>query len=316
MVPERRGGVVVRVLEGGLTGSPRHAEPRLGDGPEVLEPPSVVGIAVGDVGGVGQVPRLRVAVALLADAHRPVDVGHDRHRPGVCRVLGLGVGELAGRHVGQALEARRLVGPLPAFRVRALLRVGPVQRGVDGQEVGQVAALGVGEPVHPGDAHRRPVLGLDGHARCVEQHLSSADVLGPVAPHRRGRPARRQDLLVELAHRDAIDVHQVAVVSRSAGPWHRRWLDEGADELRHLTEREGRGSGRRHRRGPCTRCAGVERQDPRRREDEERSAADDRPGRLCHGCAPSARAHAPTWGQATTGVATPSGHSRRGRPIG
>ena len=95
-------------------------------------------------------------------------------------------------------------------------RVGPVQRRVDRQQVGQVVAVGVDQVVDPLDPHRPVVLGLDGQRRGVVQQQAPVALGGDraVAPHGRLRHPGRQDLLGELLHRDLVVVDPLAARHR------------------------------------------------------------------------------------------------------
>ena len=83
VVPDRRGPVLVRVLEDGGAGRPADAIGPGGLGREEVEPGAVPGVPRWDVLGRRQVPRLRVAVAVVRHAYRAVDVGDHRHGPRV-----------------------------------------------------------------------------------------------------------------------------------------------------------------------------------------------------------------------------------------
>ena len=126
----------------------------------------------------GKVPGLREAVGLLP-AVPAVEVGHDRHRPAVWRLIGAMV-------VAPGVAAGR---------------IGPVQRLVDGQQVRQEPALCVHQAVDPLDPDRPAPARLDGERRVVER---ARVVDRPIAPHRGRRQAhaRRQDALAELTHSD------------------------------------------------------------------------------------------------------------------
>ena len=183
VIPERRRRLVVGVLGNRRAPLPFHPEALLEDRLELPVLAADTRIAGGDVGRGGQVPGLGVAVALLP-ALAAVEVGDDRN--------GAGVGTGGPREPGIAVPA----GP-PARRIC------PVKGGVDGQEVGQVVAASVHQPVDPLHAHRGVVLGLDGESRVVER---ARVVHRPVAPHRcLGHPGR-EDLLSELANADRVEV--------------------------------------------------------------------------------------------------------------
>ena len=145
----------------------------------------------------GEVPRLGVAVALVADTNRAVHVRHDRHRAGV--------------RPGRAVERRSHVASRDAAG-----RVGPVQRRIDGQQVGQERRARIGriEPqlVDPLHAHRPLPLGLDRERRRVvdQQALLGCRLDRPVAPDGRGRLTGGQDLLRDLPHRDLVVVDGLA----------------------------------------------------------------------------------------------------------
>src|SRR5215217_394837 len=91
---------------------------------EEVVPGALGGVATGDVAGGGQEPGLGVAVALVADPGRAVQVGHDRHRTGV-----------ATRRGGERRPRVAAVDPAG--------RVGPVQGLIDGQQVRQVVAVDI-----------------------------------------------------------------------------------------------------------------------------------------------------------------------------
>ncbi len=90
---------------------------------------------------------------------------------------------------------------------RSAGRVGPVQGGVDRQQVRQVAAVAVDQVVDPLHADRPVAPGLDGERRIVERPAVGGRA---VAPHRGGGHAGRQDLLAELAHSDRVPVDGLA----------------------------------------------------------------------------------------------------------
>ena len=89
---------------------------------EEVVPGALRGVALGDVVRVGQVPRLRVAVALVADARRAVHVGHVAR----ARCSGWGVVSNVGRMSRSSI---------PPGRVR------PVEGRVDGEQVWQGVAV-------------------------------------------------------------------------------------------------------------------------------------------------------------------------------
>ena len=96
VVPDRRGTIGIRVLERRVARAPVHAEAGLRLAGEEVVPRPLRRVAGRDVPGRRQVPGLRVAVALVTDADRAVDMGHHRDRarvgsgrrrrtPGGCR---------------------------------------------------------------------------------------------------------------------------------------------------------------------------------------------------------------------------------------
>ena len=192
VVPDRRGAIVVRILEGCVAGAPEEdtvLEERLLA--EEVEPRPFSRVPSGDVPRVGQVPGLRVTVALVADANGAVHMGDHRN----------GADVSAGRRLPG--EVRTCVAPHGATRW-----VGPVQGLVDRQEVRQIVAARIPQVVDPHDACRAAGLGLDGERGRVvqEQALVARGPHRAVAPHRRLRVAGRQDLLRELLHRDLVVV--------------------------------------------------------------------------------------------------------------
>ena len=71
---------MVRILERGESGSPGGAELRCRFAFEEVVPGALGGIARRDIVRRGQEPRLGVAVTLIADTDRTVDVRDDGHR--------------------------------------------------------------------------------------------------------------------------------------------------------------------------------------------------------------------------------------------
>ena len=148
VIPGRARALAVRVLAHGRPPLPRarswraDALPGCLAGKEAVPRPFTC-VPRGHIGGIGQVPRLGVAIALVAYRNGAVHVRDERYGPGV----GPGV----------SLEGRAPVAPVDSTR-----RVGPVQRRVDGQQVRQVVAVCVHELVDPLDAHGRSRLRLDG----------------------------------------------------------------------------------------------------------------------------------------------------------
>ncbi len=220
VVPHGRGAVVVRVVGDRVPGAPRCAVGAHGLVGEEGVPPAVPCQLVGEVCRVGEEPGLRVAVALVPDVHRAVDVRDEGHRPPVGRVLGLRVRERLGRNVRQALEGGPVVGrPYPVL-ARSLFRVGPVQRGVDREQVRQRGAFVVDELVGPADADGPGVVDLDRERRGME--ACGVAVGGRAeAPDRRRRERGREHLLGELAHRDLVGVEVLApTAGQPRGPGH------------------------------------------------------------------------------------------------
>jgi hypothetical protein len=217
VVPDRPGSVLVRVLERREARPPVDAVRGGGLACEEPVPGAVPRIAVRDVVCRRHVPPFRVAVAVVRDADRPVHMRDDRDRPGV------GAGRLRkGRSAVPADGASR--------------RVGPVQRRVDREQMGQVAAVVVHELVDPLDADRPVPLGLDRERGSVVQEQAALALRGfpPVAPHRRRRQTRREDLLRELPHRDLVVVDRLAPwPSDDVRPRHDGWDEHLRDELGH-----------------------------------------------------------------------------------
>ena len=87
-------------------------------------------------------------------------------------------------------------------------RVGPVEGGVDGQQVGKEVSPVVKEVVDPLHTDRTTHVRLDGQGRRVveEQCVLRGRGHGPVSPHCGCGERRRQDLLRELTHRDLVVV--------------------------------------------------------------------------------------------------------------
>src|SRR5262244_2589046 len=104
------------------------------------------GVAGGNVGGSGQEPGLGKAVAFLGYVLDAVQMRDGRHRAGVWP--------------GGAVEGRASVAPVPSTG-----GIGPVQRGIDGQQMWQVAPGRILEIVDPLHAYGSSVLGLDGACR-------------------------------------------------------------------------------------------------------------------------------------------------------
>ena len=204
-----------------------------------------------DVRSGRQVPGLRVPVALLADADGAVHVGDHGHRAGV-RSRGLD-------------EAR----PGVASRETAG-RVGPVQRRVHRQQVRPELAAGVLEVVDPLDPHRPARLCLDGQRRRVVQQQPpvAGGFDGAVAPHGGGRKAvrpGRQDLLLELLHRDLVVVGVLAALQHDRpGLRHHRRDEQGCHVLAKRGDIDGasRDGGLRHLGEAAELGAHVQAQEP------------------------------------------------------
>ena len=141
---------------------------------EEVVPGALRRVAGRDVARVRQIPRLGVAVALVADPDCAVDVGDDRHRTGV----------RAGR--GRKGRAR-------VTAVRAPGWVGPVQCWIHRQQVRQVVTIRVDQLVDPLDPDWAFPIRLDGERRrVVEQQTALAcRADGTVAPDRRSQADRR-----------------------------------------------------------------------------------------------------------------------------
>jgi hypothetical protein len=135
-----------------------------------------------------------------------VHVGDDRHRTGV-RTRGFG-------------ERGPVISPsCSAGRVR------PVQCLVDRQQVRQVVPVRVDQLVDPLDPDRPVPLGLDRERGCMmkQDPLLARRLDGSVSPYRRRRESGRQDLLLELPHRDLVGVGRFSTRQRhGARPRHDR----------------------------------------------------------------------------------------------
>jgi len=233
VVPDRRGPVLVRILGDGEARAPGDAEPARGPAGEEVVPRARAGVAA-EVGGRGQVPGLRVPVALVADADRPVHVGDHRHGPPVAGVLRgrveVGI-RRGGGHVGAPGQVGLRVGALAA----QLAGIRPVERRVHREEVRQVVAIGVHELVDPLDPDRGADLGVDGEGRSVEQPLQGLTLAvsgdRPVAPHGGLRTARGQHLLVELPDGDLVVVDVAPAGHDAARPRHDGRNEQRSGEL-------------------------------------------------------------------------------------
>jgi len=93
-------------------------------------------------------------------------------------------------------------------------RVGPVQRRVYWQQVRQVVAVRVHQLIDPLHAHRRIPVRLDGERRRVveQQPPLACRANGAVTPDGRGGQPGRQDLLLELPHRDFVVIRVLAAL--------------------------------------------------------------------------------------------------------
>src|SRR6266511_508845 len=200
--PQRGGALVVAVVEDRAAGGP--GDPVAGHGlrAEPLVEGADAGEAARDVARHRQVPRLGVPVVLL-EGVRAVQVGDERYRS---PVRAGGTGEL-GSHVPSGVAAGR---------------VGPVQRGVDRQQVRAEVAAGRDElvgPAHPGGAVD---AGLDGEGGGVEGGRIADP---PVPEHRRGGQSGRQDPLVELAGGDLVQLYATGHPAARHGGQHEQWHD-------------------------------------------------------------------------------------------
>ena len=118
MVPDRRGPVLVRVLEGGEPGPPVDAVGPGGLAREELVPGAFPRVARRDVVRGRQVPGFGVAVAVVGHADSAMHMGDDRHR---------------ARVATRRLRERRPAVPVGG----ATGRVRPVQRRVDREQMRQ-----------------------------------------------------------------------------------------------------------------------------------------------------------------------------------
>lgn len=207
MEPEGRCPLVVGVLEGRGTRIPLQAV-RIGElVPELVVERAHGGESRRNVVRAWQVPRFRVAVALLGGMPT-VQVRDDRYGAGV--------------RTRRRCEGRPRIPPgISARRVR------PVQGGVDRQQVREETALAVDEIVHPGDPDRPVYAGLDGERRVVERAVVPERA---VSPQGGGRQSGRQYLLAELP--DADDIRIDAVPLRVPGLRHHRRDHQVGDVFR------------------------------------------------------------------------------------
>jgi hypothetical protein len=188
---------VVRILESGEPGAPGDAVAvRSLPGEEVV--PSAFGRVSGrDVVRRGQVPGLGIAVAVIGHADGTVDMRDD--------------GDRAGVGAGSRIERGPRVAAFGSAR-----RVCPVQRLVDREQVRQKLPVVVQEVVDPLDSDGPIDLRFDRQRRrMVEQEAVLACRLHRAVPPDDGRwVARRQDLLLDLPHRDLVVVGRLAARHR------------------------------------------------------------------------------------------------------
>jgi hypothetical protein len=150
VIPGGRSTIGIRVLERGEARPPGRAVVGLRLAREEVVPGPIRCVAGRDVSGSRQVPRLRIAVALVADTDGTVDMGDHRDRAGV--------------RAWRRLKGRTRVTPVhPAGRVR------PVERRIDRKEMRQVIPVRVDQVVDPPDPDRPLPLRLDGERRGVVQ---------------------------------------------------------------------------------------------------------------------------------------------------
>ena len=143
VIPERGRAVVIRVLESGIARAPGRSIACCCLAGKELIPGAFGGVAHRSITGGRQVPCLGVAVALVAHAHRAVHMGDDGHGASVW--------------FGSLGEGWARVAPCYAAG-----RVGPVQRRINGQQMGQVIAVCILQLVDPLDPYRPPGLRFDG----------------------------------------------------------------------------------------------------------------------------------------------------------
>ncbi|NTV97468.1 MAG: Vps62-related protein, partial [Thiobacillus sp.] len=163
----------------------------------------------------GQVPRLGVAVALVADADRAVHVRHGRHRARVRAWRG----RKRRPRVASGLSAGRIC---------------PVQRRIDCKEMRQMVAVGIDQLIDPFHAHRHAPSRLDGEGRVVE---GARMVDRTVAPDGARAVPGRKDLLPKLPHRDLIVVSAAAPLElHRAARGHRGRDDQRCDDALQVAE--------------------------------------------------------------------------------
>ena len=238
MIPDRRGPVLVRVLERGEARPPLDAVRRGRLACEELVPRAFRCVARRDVLRGRQIPRLRVAVAVVGHTHGAMHVRDDRHRARV-----------GARGRRERRPAVTVIG--------AAGRVRPVQRRIDRQQMRQERPVRVHQLVDPLDPHRPVPHRLDRERGGVvdQQPTVALRRFRAVPPHGRCRQPRGQDLLRELPHRDlvVVDVLAPALDDRVGTGHHRRdqhrcleLRDHGRIEraARNLSQRNGRAHAR------------------------------------------------------------------------
>jgi hypothetical protein len=227
---------VVRILESGEPGPPRDAVAVRSLPREEVVPSAFARVSRRVVGRRRQVPGLGIPVAVIGHADGTVDMRDDRHRARV----GAGSRVERGPHVAAFRPARR---------------VRPVQRLVDREQVRQILPVVVDEVVDPLDSDGPIHLRLDRQRRrMVEQQAALARRLYRAVPPDRGHGvAPRQDLLLNLPHRDLVVVGRLAARHQDRpGPGHDR-----RDQQRRLVLRNAQRVERptRDRDGERRRCA-------------------------------------------------------------
>ncbi len=237
VIPDCGSPVRVRVFEDRVARPPGGSEVRRGLAGEEVIPRAPVRVARRNVRGRGQIPRLGIAVALIAHPDRPMDMGDHRH----------GARVAPGRRLAGEVRTRVAVHD-------AAGRIGPMQGRVHRQQVGEVVPVGVHEFIDPLDADGAVGAGLDGQGGgVVDEEAGLAFRLDrAVAPDGGGGQSRRQDLLLELPHRDFVIVHLFsAPLLDDARPGHdrrdeqRRLVLGNAGRLQRASRDGGQGPGQR-----------------------------------------------------------------------